>query len=387
MARTVGFQYYKVDTDRYDDMRIRKLRRAHGTKGIAVYDYLLAQVYREHGCYAHCDADCLFDLTDYFDISDNAVKEIVSFCASVGLFDKGLLMRENVLTSHAIQRRFADMCKASKRLYVEIPKEILLVTSTEIGASIKHPFFVKKPGFLSETPEETTETPEEIDDTLEDSRKTPKGKPERKHSGGTGKNSGGLAKTPEETVETPEDDKRKEPKENKSHKSIKVEPSTKAEDSMSDFQESADAASAVSPSLFGDEVVEEKTDRFSHEEVINFWNTVTGGVYGKLIRIDNNRLTMTLARIREYGMEAFYQAIRNAAASEYLKTVPWFNYDWMIRPNNFVKVFEDKYGKRERTESAGSSGLGPAGLEAPNSVRLDGEQGGNVKPVRKRIYD
>ena len=86
-------------------------------------------------------------------------------------------------------------------------------------------------------------------------------------------------------------------------------------------------------------------------------------------------------------MEAFYQAIRNAAASEYLKTVPWFNYDWMIRPNNFVKVFEDKYGKRERTESAGSSGLGPAGLEAANSVRLDGEQGGNVKPVRKRIYD
>ena len=156
---------------------------------------------------------------------------------------------------------------------------------------------------------------------------------------------------------------------------------------MSDFQESADAASAVSPSLFGDEVVEEKTDRFSHEEVINFWNTVTGGVYGKLIRIDNNRLTMTLARIREYGMEAFYQTIRNAAASEYLKTVPWFNYDWMIRPNNFVKVFEDKYGKRERTESAGSSGLGPAGLEAANSVRLDGEQGGNVKPVRKRIYD
>lgn len=185
----------------------------------------------------------------------------------------------------------------------------------------------------------------------------------------------------ERTKEKDKDEK------NKTKKKIIVEPSTKAEDSMSDFQESADAASAVSPSLFGDEVVEEKTDRFSHEDVINFWNTVTGGVYGKLIRIDNNRLTMTLARIREYGMEAFYQAIRNAAASEYLKTVPWFNYDWMIRPNNFVKVFEDKYGKRERTESAGSSGLGPAGLEAANSVRLDGEQGGNVKPVRKRIYD
>lgn len=387
MARTVGFQYYKVDTDRYDDMRIRKLRRAHGTKGIAVYDYLLAQVYKEHGCYVHCDADCLFDLTDYFDISDNAVKEIVSFCASVGLFDKGLLMRENVLTSHAIQRRFADMCKASKRLYVEIPKEILLVTSAEIGASIKHPFFVKKPGFLSDTPEETVETPEEIAETPEDSHKTPEEKPERKNSGGNGKNSGGFAKTPEETVKTPEDDKRKEPKENKSHKSIKVEPSTKAEDSLSDFQESSDVPSAVSPSLFGDEVLEEKADRFSHDELIKFWNTVTGGVYGKLIRIDNNRLTMTLARIREYGKEAFFQAIRNAAASEYLKTVTWFNYDWMIKPNNFVKVFEDKYGKKERVDSAGSGGLGPAGLASANSIPMGGGEARVETTYRKRVYD
>ena len=127
---------------------------------------------------------------------------------------------------------------------------------------------------------------------------------ENENSGKNEENSGKIAENSGKNAKTPEDDKRKEPKENKSHKSIKVEPSTKAEDSMSDFQESADAASAVSPSLFGDEVVEEKTDRFSHEEVINFWNTVTGGVYGKLIRIDNNRLTMTLARIREYGMEA-----------------------------------------------------------------------------------
>ena len=185
--------------------------------------------------------------------------------------------------------------------------------------------------------------------------------------------------------------KRKEAKEKIKRKTLlDVEPSTKAEVSMSDFPEnpeSTDASSAASPSLFGDEVLEEKTDRFSHEELIKFWNTVTGGVYGKLIRIDNNRLTMTLARIREHGKDAFCQAIRNAAASEYLKTVAWFNYDWMIRPNNFVKVLEDKYGKRERTESAGSGGLGPAGLASANSIPMGGGEARVETTYRKRVYD
>lgn len=378
-----GFQYYKLDTNRYEDIRIRKLRRAYGTKGIAVYDFLLARIYRVEGCYTACDEECIFSIVDYFDIREDVVNDIICYCGAVGLFDKDLLSRDNVVTSHAIQRRYAEMCKAAKRPYVDIPKDFILVTEQELGMKI----------LLSENSGKNEKTPEKTQKFQEKSQKLQSNNDgilndeENENSGKNEENSGKIAENSGKNAKTPEDDKRKEPKENKSHKSIKVEPSTKAEDSMSDFQESADAASAVSPSLFGDEVVEEKTDRFSHEEVINFWNTVTGGVYGKLIRIDNNRLTMTLARIREYGMEAFYQAIRNAAASEYLKTVPWFNYDWMIRPNNFVKVFEDKYGKRERTESAGSSGLGPAGLEAANSVRLDGEQGGIVKPVRKRIYD
>ena len=378
-----GFQYYKLDTNRYEDIRIRKLRRAYGTKGIAVYDFLLARIYRVEGCYTECDEECIFSIVDYFDIREDVVNEIISYCGAVGLFDKDLLSRDNVATSHAIQRRYAEMCKAAKRPYVDIPKDFILVTEQELGMKI----------LLSENSGKNKKTPEKTQKFQEKSQKLQSNNDgslndeENENSGKNEENSGKIEENSGKKSKTPEGSKRKEPKENKSHKSIKVEPSTKAEDSMSDFQESADAASAVSPSLFGDEVVDEKTDRFSHEDVINFWNTVTGGVYGKLIRIDNNRLTMTLARIREYGMEAFYQAIRNAAASEYLKTVPWFNYDWMIRPNNFVKVFEDKYGKRERTESAGSSGLGPAGLEAANSVRLDGEQGGIVKPVRKRIYD
>lgn len=42
----VGLSYYSVDTDRYLDIRIRRLVKAFGCDGIAVYDYLLCNIYR-----------------------------------------------------------------------------------------------------------------------------------------------------------------------------------------------------------------------------------------------------------------------------------------------------------------------------------------------------
>ena len=40
----VGLSYYSVDTDRYLDIRIRRLVKAFGCDGIAVYDYLLCNI-------------------------------------------------------------------------------------------------------------------------------------------------------------------------------------------------------------------------------------------------------------------------------------------------------------------------------------------------------
>ena len=379
-----GFQYYKLDTNRYEDIRIRKLRRAYGTKGIAVYDFLLARIYRVDGCYTACDEECIFSIVDYFDIREDVVNEIICYCGAVGLFDKDLLSRDNVVTSHAIQRRYAEMCKAAKRPYVDIPKDFILVTEQELGMKI----------LLSENSGKNEKTPEKTQKFQEKSQKLQSNNDgslndeENENSGKNEENSGKIAENSGKNEKTPETEKRKEPKENKSSKSIIVEPSSKEEDSMSLTPDGVtDASSSSGSSLLFDVPEVEKESDIDYAELVTFWNTVTKGAFGRLKNIENKRRQMTRARIRENGKEAFLQAIRNAAASEFLHTVTWFDYDWMICPNNFVKVFEDKYGKRERTESAGSSGLGPAGLEAPNSVRLDGEQGGIVKPVRKRIYD
>lgn len=41
-----GLSYYNVDTDRYQDMRIKRLKKDMGCRGVAVYDYILCEIYR-----------------------------------------------------------------------------------------------------------------------------------------------------------------------------------------------------------------------------------------------------------------------------------------------------------------------------------------------------
>lgn len=44
-----GLSYYNVDTDRYQDMRIKRLKKDMGCRGVAVYDYILCEIYRVKG--------------------------------------------------------------------------------------------------------------------------------------------------------------------------------------------------------------------------------------------------------------------------------------------------------------------------------------------------
>lgn len=77
--------------------------------------------------------------------------------------------------------------------------------------------------------------------------------------------------------------------------------------------------------------------------LVRYWNEATAGRYGRLIDIKNNRRKMVMARIREHGKKVFMLAIDKAAQSNYLAGVKWFNFDWMIRPDNFDKVITGNY--------------------------------------------
>lgn len=124
----VGFEYYNIDTNRYQDIKIKRLKKDFGTSGIAVYDYILCEVYRVRGCFLAWDKSTAFDVAEYFGLKESLVNEIVNYCGVVGLFDKELLASGSIISSRSIQQRFIDMSTRAKRKNFKIPKEIDIIT-------------------------------------------------------------------------------------------------------------------------------------------------------------------------------------------------------------------------------------------------------------------
>ncbi|NDV77877.1 DUF4373 domain-containing protein [Dysgonomonas sp. 511] len=149
MAKT-GLIYYNVDTNRYQDRRIKRLKKDFKCDGIAVYDYILCEIYRVEGCFLVWDEDTAFDVSEYFGLKENTVNEIVKYCGAVGLFDKALLSR-GIITSLSIQRRYLEMCKRAKRANAEIPEDICIQEEQE-----------KTPEEIQKLPEVLPNTPEDI---------------------------------------------------------------------------------------------------------------------------------------------------------------------------------------------------------------------------------
>lgn len=128
----IGFNYYSVDTDRYQDMKIKRLKKEFACSGIAVYDYILCEIYRVKGCFIKWDESTVFDVADYFGLKETVVNEIVNYCCYVGLFDKELLTTERVLSSASIQSRYIDWSKKAKRINFKIPVKYYIIPEEPI---------------------------------------------------------------------------------------------------------------------------------------------------------------------------------------------------------------------------------------------------------------
>jgi hypothetical protein len=105
----VGFNYYNVDTDRYQDIKIKRLKKVFSCAGIAVYDYLLCEIYRVKGCFIEWDESRAFDVAEYFGIKESLVNEIVKHCFNLELFNKELFTKFFILSSEDIQRKYVKL--------------------------------------------------------------------------------------------------------------------------------------------------------------------------------------------------------------------------------------------------------------------------------------
>lgn len=142
-----GFNYYNVDTDRYQDIRIKRLKKELGCAGIAIYDYMLCETYRVRGYYLEWDVNVCFDIAEYLQESEEYIFHVLQKCLKIGLFDLSMFRRHKVVTSKSIQERYIQMCNWSKRKDKSVTEKYNLIKkATKIPVIIKEKVGVSPEG-------------------------------------------------------------------------------------------------------------------------------------------------------------------------------------------------------------------------------------------------
>ena len=106
-----GNRFFRLDVDFFSDKKIKILKARYGADGIALYMYLLCEIYKS-GYYLKIDDDFEFIVSDDLNMDSNKVKQVLNFLLERSLFDDTLFQSDKVLTSAGIQRRYQAMVKA-----------------------------------------------------------------------------------------------------------------------------------------------------------------------------------------------------------------------------------------------------------------------------------
>ena len=87
------------------------------------------------------------------------------------------------------------------------------------------------------------------------------------------------------------------------------------------------------------------------QRVVGEWNQL-GINHLRGIKPETARYKMLMARINTYGTDAVIEAIHNIKESSFLQGQSkngWvITFDWFVKPNNFIKVLEGNYNKRQK---------------------------------------
>jgi hypothetical protein len=122
----VGLDYYRLNTNRYGDLKIRKLIGEFATEGIAVYDFILNQIFKEQGFFIELTDKLMVDVSTILKVKESVVADVINCLTEVSLFDKKIFQTFNILTSQLVQKEFVLINHSYGRRKTEIPKHLQL---------------------------------------------------------------------------------------------------------------------------------------------------------------------------------------------------------------------------------------------------------------------
>ncbi len=134
--RKTGLDYFPLDVDFFQDLKIRKLIRSQGGKAVTVYALLLCFIYK-NGYYIRWDEELPFIISEQTGYDETYIREVIKCCVGLGLFSSELYEKDGVLTSRGIQDRYLLICSLAKRkgeinVFSLISSETTDVSSEEI---------------------------------------------------------------------------------------------------------------------------------------------------------------------------------------------------------------------------------------------------------------
>lgn len=106
--RKLGLDYFPMDVDFFQDIRIRKLIKYQGGKAVTVYALLLCIIYKQ-GYYVRWDDELPFIISEQTGFEEAYIQEVFKCCLIVGLFSKELYDSDKVITSKGIQKRWIKL--------------------------------------------------------------------------------------------------------------------------------------------------------------------------------------------------------------------------------------------------------------------------------------
>lgn len=106
--RKLGLDYFPMDVDFFQDIRIRKLIKYQGGKAVTVYALLLCIIYKQ-GYYVRWDDELSFIISEQTGFEEAYIQEVFKCCLIVGLFSKKLYDSDKEITSKGIQERWIKL--------------------------------------------------------------------------------------------------------------------------------------------------------------------------------------------------------------------------------------------------------------------------------------
>lgn len=137
MARPTakGVEYFPLNVNFINDLKVRKLLLSCGAQSIAVLIYLLSTIYKDEGYFIEIHEDEIDLIALDVNVTPEFVLKVIDKACEVRLFDVNLYNNFNILTSKGIQERYLKITERRKNSVVITQFNLINVYNNSVNVN------------------------------------------------------------------------------------------------------------------------------------------------------------------------------------------------------------------------------------------------------------